>query len=299
MRKLIIVLFIVLFAAQLNAQELKCQIQVSAPKVDQSNRKVFQTLQTSLYEFMNNKKWTNYNFKLEERIECSIIITIDDMISSDEFSGKMTIAYSRPAYKTAYNTPIFKFEDKNVKFRYVEFETLEYNEGASNSNLMSMLAYYAYLIIGLDFDSFTRFGGTPYFELAQDIVNMSQSMEEPGWKAFESQKNRYWLTENLLNPKYSSVREASYTYHRLGIDKMSDNIDQGRVSVMTALEQLQMAHRERPGLFILRIFMESKVEELKSIFSQASPMDKTRAINILSEIDPSNSGKYQKIMEGK
>jgi hypothetical protein len=298
MRNLVLLIVSFLFVIQVQGQELKCQISVSAPQVDQSNRKIFQTLQSSLYEYMNNRKWTSYNYKIEERIECSMVITINQMISSDEFSGKITIAYSRPVYKSSYNSPVLKMEDQDVRFKYVEFQTLEYNEGASNSNLMNLMAYYAYVIIGMDFDSFARFGGTPFYEKAQDIVSMAQNAEEGGWKAFESQKNRYWLVENLLNPKYTAIREAMYTYHRLGMDKMSDNIEQGRISIMESVEQLQMAYRERPNLYLMQLVMNSKSDELKNIFSQASPMDKTRAVNILTEIDPANASKYQKIMSG-
>jgi hypothetical protein len=298
MRNLVLLLVSFLFVIQVQGQELKCQISVSAPQVDQSNRKIFQTLQSSLYEYMNNRKWTSYNYKIEERIECSMVITINQMVSSDEFTGKLTIAYSRPVYKSSYNSPVLKLEDQDVRFKYVEFQTLEYNEGASNSNLMNLMAYYAYVIIGMDFDSFARFGGTPFYEKAQDIVSMAQNAEEGGWKAFESQKNRYWLVENLLNPKYTAIREAMYTYHRLGMDKMSDNIEQGRISIMESVEQLQMAYRERPNLYLMQLVMNSKSDELKNIFSQASPMDKTRAVNILTEIDPANASKYQKIMSG-
>lgn len=292
-------LLILLFLAPVAmfGQEFICQVQVNAPQVEGSEKKVFQTLQQTIYEFINNRKWTNYVYRPEERIECSMMITITDRISSDQFKGKINVVLQRPVYKTSYNTTVLNYLDKDFDFKYVEFEPLEFNDDTYTSNLTSVLAYYAYIFLGLDAETFTKYGGTPYFEKARAVVNAAQNAPEKGWKAFESMKNRYWLVENLLNSAYSPLREGIYLYHRTGLDVMTDNIDLGRSSINDCLEGFQRAGREKPGLFILQLMMDAKRDELINVYSQASPMDKTKAVNILKELDPANSSKYQQIMQ--
>lgn len=280
----------------LKAQEFICQVQVTSPQVEGTEKKIFQTMQQSIYDFINNRKWTNYAFKPEERIECSILITISDRISSDQFRGKINVVLQRPVYKTSYNTNLLNHQDKDFDFTYVEYQPLDYSDEVFTSNLTSMLAYYVYIILGIDADSFTRYGGTAYFEKARAIVNTAQNTPEKGWKAFESMKNRYWLVENLLNSTYSSVREGIYQYHRLGLDQMADNMDIGRTSVNDCLENFQRANREKPGLFLIQLMIDAKRDELINIYTQASPMEKAKAVNILKELDPANSSKYQRIM---
>lgn len=283
--------------AQLRSQEFICQVQVNAPQVEGSEKKVFQTLQQSIYEFINNRKWTNYVYRPEERIECSMMITISDRLSSDQFKGKINIILQRPVYKTSYNTTLLNYLDKDFDFRYVEFEPLDYNDDAFTSNLTSVLAYYVYILLAVDADSYSKFGGTPYYEKARAVVNSAQNAPERGWKAFESMKNRYWLVENMLNSAYSPLREGIYQYHRLGLDIMTDNLDLGRSAINDCLENFQRAGREKPGLFTLQLMMDAKRDEIVNVYSQASPMDKTKAVNILKELDPANSSKYQQIMQ--
>ncbi|MBK6963648.1 MAG: DUF4835 family protein [Bacteroidales bacterium] len=278
------------------AQEFNVTVQVTSPKVEGTEKKIFETLQQELYDFVNNRKWTNFQYKPEERIEGTILITIDNR-SGEDFSGKMNVALRRPVYKSSYNTALLNYIDKDIEFKYVEFQPLEYSDNTFTSNLTSVVAYYLYVFLGLDGDSFAKNGGSIFFEKAQNIVNMGQNAREKGWKAFESQKNRYWLIENYTNPTYSSVREAMYRYHRLGLDQMADDVETGRASVNESLELLKKANRERPGLFILQLFLEAKRDEIVNIYSQASPMDKTKAVNTLKEIDPSNSSRYQKILD--
>jgi hypothetical protein len=279
------------------SQEFICQIQVNTPQIEGSERKVFQTLQQAIYEFVNNKKWSNYVYRPEEKIECSIIITINERLSSDQFKGKINLVLQRPVYKTSYTTTLFNYLDKDFDFRYVEFEPLTFTEDSYTSNLTSVLAFYAYVFLAIDADSFSKFGGTSYWEKARAIVNSCQNAPEKGWKAFESMKNRYWLVENMLNSAYGPLREGIYQYHRLGLDVMSDNIDLGRSSINDCLENFQRAGREKPGLFTLQLMMDAKRDELINVYSQASPMDKTKAVNILKELDPANSSRYQQIMQ--
>jgi len=297
MHKLLFSAVLLISSTLLFSQEFICQVQVSSPQVQGTDRRVFQTLQTALYEFVNDTKWTNYDFKVQEKIECTIGINISERISSDEFKGTLNIQLRRPIYKTSYNSVILNYFDKNFQFKYLEYESLEFNENTFTSNLTSVIAYYIYIFLGMDFDSYALNGGSQFFEKAQSVVNSAQSSPMQGWKAFESLKNRYWMVENLLNSSYSSLREANYNYHRKGLDLMSDNIELGRSGVYESLELLRKVNREKPGLFMTQVFLEAKSDELVNIFSQASPTDKQKAVNILKEIDPSNSGKYQKILQ--
>lgn len=278
------------------AQEFNASVQVSAPQLQQTNREKFQELRKSLYEFVNDRNWTNYSYTLDERIECTIAITIMEEISSDEFRGRMNLVLKRPVYGTSYQTTLFNYVDNDFQFQWQEGQAIEFNEASFSSNLTATIAFYLNIFLGLDFDSFQSMGGTPYFTKAQNVVNMAQSAREPGWKAFESMRNRYWLAENLNNSSYANLRKAVYQYHRRGLDLMYDNPENGRRGVMEALEMLQMAHREKPRLFFMQLFMDAKRDEFINIFSDAAPMDKTKAVNILKEIDPSKANEYQKII---
>ena len=283
-------------ALKLSAQEFNCSVQVSAPQIQQSNKEKFQELRKGLYEFVNEKHWTHYSYTIDERIECTIAITITDEISSDEFKGKINLVLRRPVYGTSYNTVLLNYVDNDFDFQWQEGQPLDFNESSFSSNLTSTVAFYIYIFLGFDFDSYAPLGGTPYFEKAQNIVNSAQSAREKGWKAFEGMKNRYWLSENLSNSSYSDVRNAMYEYHRKGLDMMQNNIEKGRQGVMNSLEMLQKVYREKPRLYLLQFVMDAKREEMINIFTQAAPMDKTKAVNILSEIDASKASEYQKIL---
>lgn len=279
------------------AQEFKCQVQVSAQSIQGTNREKFENLRKGLYEFVNEKKWTNYAFKIDERIECTIAISITDEISSDEFKGKINLVLQRPVYRTSYNTTLFNYMDNDFQFQWQEGQAIEFDDNRFTSNLTSVIAYYLNIFLGLDFDSFSPNGGQPFFEKAQAIVQTSQSAREKGWKAFESMKNRYWLTENIMNSSYSNIRKAMYEYHRKGLDLMADNVENGRAGISQSLEYLLQANREKPNLFFLQVFLEAKRDEIINIFTEAPMMEKTRAVNILSEIDPSKASQYQRIMQ--
>ncbi|HCT71648.1 hypothetical protein SDC9_17969 [bioreactor metagenome] len=296
MKHIIVISLFSLVCLCAKAQEFNVTVQVTSPQVEGTEKKIFETLQQELFDFVNNRKWTNYIYKPEERIEGTILITVEQR-SGEDFKGKINVALRRPVFKSSYNTTLLNYLDRDFEFKYVEFQPLEYSDNVFTTNLTSTIAYYLYLYLGLDGDSFAKNGGSPYFAKAQNIVNMGQNAREKGWKAFEGQKNRYWLIENLTNPTYSSVREASYRYHRLGLDLMADDVEAGRAAINESLELLRKANRERPGLFILQLFLEAKRDELVNIYSQASPMDKTKAVNILKEIDPASASKYQRILE--
>ncbi|MCF8337960.1 MAG: DUF4835 family protein [Bacteroidales bacterium] len=293
-----IVVILFLFLAQLSkSQELDCNVRVNSRQVEGTNKQVFENLQKTIFEFMNTTSFTNQSFKVGERIECTLLFTITEWNRPDEFTGKLNIAIRRPVFNTSYNTPLFNWVDKNIKFTYVEQKPIEFNENAFTSNLASLLGYYAYFIIGLDFDSFKKFGGTPYFEKANNILSLAQSSNYKGWKSFESRKNRYWLIENYLNNSYAGVREASYLYHRKGLDKMQDNLEMGRSKITEALELLKRVNEQRPDLFILKLFIEAKTDELVNIYKKASSMQKNKAVEILKELDPANSSTYDQIKQ--
>lgn len=290
------VLAFLLMSTVASAQEFFCSVQVSAPNLQQTNREKFQELRQGLYELINERRWTNYTMTRNERIECTIAITITEEISSDEFKGRINLVLKRPVFGTSYNTTMFNYLDNTFDFQWQEGQAIEYTDNTFTSNLTSTIAYYIYIFLGMDFDSFQMMGGSPYFEKAQQIVSSAQGAREPGWKSFESQRNRYWLAENLNNSAYANVRRFWYQYHRLGLDIMQDNMERGRQGVITSLETLQRAHREKPNLFIIQLILESKRDEFINIFSQAAGMDKTKAVNILKEIDPSKSADYDRIL---
>lgn len=294
MRKLILIVAL-FFYSRLNAQELNCQVQVLSQQIAGSDKSAFTALQTAIYEFMNNRKWTNESFKLEERIDCSILINLTDRLGTDEYKGTFQVQSRRPIYKTSYNSVLLNFNDQDFQFKYVENQPLEYNENTFTGNLTAVLAYYAYLIIGLDYDSFALNGGTPYLQKSLAISNNAQDAAEPGWKAFESNKNRYWLINNLMDASFVPLRECYYNYHRKGLDVMVDNKEGGRTAIAESIENLKKVHGIKPLSFNMQIFFNAKSDEVINIFSGAFTDEKAKIVTILNEIDPTNANKYAKI----
>lgn len=276
-------------------QELRCNVSISSTKIQGANTNLFRTMQADLYEFMNNRKWTDHVYAMDERIECNIFIQLDEQISSDEFKGSMTVQLRRPVFNSSYETTLLNIKDKDFQARYVEFQPLEFNETSNQNNLTSLMAFYAYVIIGMDYDSFSPEGGTEYFQKAQQIVNNAQNSREPGWKAYESERNRYWLVENLLNRSYAPFRQCIYRYHRMGLDQMSDRVEEGRMEMAESLKLIQRVFRSRPSLYILQIFFDAKADEMVNVFTGSYPDEKNRVLAILNEVDPSNGSKYEKI----
>jgi len=301
LKRIISVLFF-LIPVIISAQELKCNIQINSQKIQGTNRTIFQTLQTAIYEFMNNTSWTNHVYGIDERIECNIVINLDEQVGSDEYKGTIQVQSRRPVFNTSYNTTMINFLDNNFDFRYIEFNKLEFSENTHTSNLTSVLAFYAYIILGIDYDSYSYLGGTEYFQKAEKIVNNAQNVIEKGWKAYEgNRKNRYWMVENILDEKYKPIREVFYRYHRLGLDLMSEKLIEGRAEIATCMASLQKVYREKPDpyMFFLQIFFDSKNDELVSIFSESFNEEKSRVVNILTEIDNANASKYKAILEQK
>lgn len=300
MKKLTLLIILFVFGiTTVIAQELRCNVTVSSQKIQGANKQLFRTMQADIYEFMNNRKWTEHVYTYDEKIRCNILIRLDEQISADEFKGSIQVQYTRPVFNSSYETTVLNIKDNDFHCRYVEFQALEFNETSNRDNLTNILAFYAYTILGFDYDTFSKDGGTPYFEKAQAIVNNSQNAREKGWKAFESERNRYWLIENVLNQSYSDFRSATYTYHRQGLDLMAEKPEEGRSKIAESLRDIQKVFRRRPSLYILQVFFDAKADELVNVFTKSFPDERNRVVTILNEVDPSNGSKYQKIAESE
>ena len=278
-------------------QEFLANVQINSQQVEGTDKRVFENMQSAITEFINNRRWSNYDFMPEERIECSMVININSRPSTDQFVATLNLVASRPIYKTAYNSTLLNYADNDFQFEFVEFQPMDFQENTYTSNLVSVISYYLYMILALDFDSFSPEGGTQFYTVAQNIVNAAQNAPYPGWKAFESNKNRYWLLENLTNASYKDLRTFLYDYHRLGLDAMADNPEQGRSKISLSLNLLKRVYDERPGLMALRLFIDAKRDEIINIFSEGNPREKTDAQNIMKEIDAANSSSYSKITQ--
>lgn len=299
MQKIFLPVLLIYFSLQASGQEFRCNVSVSSSRIEGTYKQIFESLRTDIYEFINNRKWSDNVFTIDERIECNIFLQITEQVSADEFKGTLQVQLNRPVYNSSYDTPVLNIKDNDVQFRYVEFQPLEFDETSNTNPLTNLLAYYSYILLGFDYDTFSPLGGSAYFQKARDIVNRSQNAREKGWRAFEGNYNRFWLVENLTNKAYGPFRELLYRYHRLGLDVMSDKPDIGRAEIADALINMQRVYRTKPDTYINRIFFDAKSDEIVNIFSKGSTDEKSRVMNILTECDPSNSGKYQKIMEQK
>jgi hypothetical protein len=292
-------LLLALTTISAGAQELNCNVQISAQQIQGSNRQVFETMQRDIYEFMNGTVWTNHVFSYAERVDCNILINLNDQLSADEFRGTIQVQLRRPVFNTTYNSTMLNFIDNSFQFRYVEFQPLEFDPNSHKSNLVSVLAYYAYMILGFDYDSFSPLGGTEFFQVAEKIVNNAQNAPEPGWKPYDSSRNRnrYWLVKNILDKEYEPVRQFIYDYDINGLDRLESRIPEARTSMVESLRMVQDVYRRKPDPFMyyIQIVLEAKSDEFINIFSEAFPEEKSRVVQILTEIDPANKSKYEKI----
>lgn len=294
-----LLIILIISTKTIYSQELNCNVQISAQKIQGSNREVFESMQRDIYEFMNNTIWTNNVFSYSERIDCNILINLTEQLSADEFKGTIQIQLRRPVFNTTYNSTMLNFIDNNFQFRYVEFQPLEFDPNSYRSSLVSVLAYYSYMILGFDYDSFSFEGGTEFFQVAEKIVTNAQNASEPGWKPYDGSrnKNRYWLVKNVLDKEYEGVRRFIYEYDIHGLDKMESKITEARASMVESLKLMLEVYRAKPDpyMYLIQIILESKADELVNIFSDAFPEERSRVIQILIEIDPGNKNKYEKI----
>lgn len=295
----LILLAFVAMAVPAQAQEFNCKVQIISPSLQTSaaDKQVIEELTSAIREFMNNTRWGNENYKIEERIEMNILINLSEQTASDEFGGSIQVTSTRPIHNTNYKSTVFNFEDRDFKFRYQRGAAIQFSIDRHRDNLSSVLAFYAYVVMGFDYDSFSNEGGTKYFVKAQQICTNAQGVTEPGWRAAEGQRNRYWLAENAVQQLFQPLRQAYYKYHRMGLDLMYTNTTTGTNGVMEALELIQKVFKARPGSFNVQLFFSTKADELVNLFKGAAPEVKTKAYNLLKSLDPANLNKYNKITQ--
>ena len=274
------------------AQELNCTVTVIAPQISNVDVSRFDALEDGIREFMNGRRWTNDNFEFEERIECTIQLTVSEAIGSTVFKGSMQVQSSRPVFNSDYNTPVLLVNDGDIQFEWLDNSTILFNPGQHRDNLSSLLAYYAYMILGMDYDTFSLEGGTPHFLQAQAIVANAQNAGERGWKASQGKQNRYWLVENHLSQTFRPVRICLYNYHRKGLDVLFQDIEGGRLTIAESLIDMRSTNRIRPGSYNIQVFFLSKSDEIINIFSPAPDAERGRLLPILKQLDPGNIQSY-------
>lgn len=296
MKKLSIYLLLLCLGYSASAQDLNAQVKVISGKIQTSNRHIFQSLETAMKDFLNGRKWCADQVLPQERFDCNFVLNITYWDGNSNFSGELMVQSSRPVYNSTYNSPVLNVNDKDFDFTYSEGQTIDYTDQTFTSNLSSVMAFYAYIIIGMDYDTFSRLGGTPYFQAAQTVVINAQAVGTyKGWKALDGNINRYWLAENLNNKVYEPLRQFMYDYHRNGMDQMADNTSKARKTIDDILPVLSQVDRTRLGAMLPLVFFTAKSDELVAIFSKADSREKTNAVNILTQADPSNGSKYQAI----
>ena len=301
MRKINLLLVLAFAFKIAAAQELKANITVVSNQVGNNvNQNVFRTLQTALNTFINTRKWTSDNFAPNERIECNFLLQLQSTGDLNVYNASLTVQAARPVYNTTYLSPIINFKDDNIIFKYAEFQIMEFNENRVSgsdpqvSNLTAVIAYYAYMVLGFDYASFSPRGGDPYFIKAMNIVNNAPDGRGiAGWKAFDGQRNRYWLAENMMNSRYTSMHDVYYNYYRLGMDKLYEDENSARAEVMNVLNLLNNFINDNPNKMITQFFFQGKSTELIKIFAKAPQQDKARVSEMLQRLDITNAAKYK------
>jgi hypothetical protein len=297
MRTLTVYILLFCISGTVAAQDLNARVQVVSPKIQTTNKRAFQTLETAMKDFLNGRKWCIDQILPQERIDCNFVLNITTWDGSSTFSGELQVQSSRPVFNSSYTSTLLNILDKDIDFTYNEGQTIDYTDQNFQSNLSSIMAFYAYIIIGMDYDTFSRYGGTPYFVSAQNVVTNAASSSYKGWKAFDGTINRYWLAENLNNQLYQPLRSFMYDYHRNGLDVMSDNAGKGRKVIADLIPSLSDVDRQRLGAMFPLVFFTAKSDEFISIFSKADPQQRIQAMNILNKADPANGLKYQALQK--
>lgn len=288
-------LIAILFCFAVQSQELNCIVKINSQTLTNSNQSVFKTLEKSLTDFVNKTKWTNKKFKQNEKIDCTIFINVS-AYGSDQFVATVQVGSSRPVFNSTYNSPVLNFNDKDFSFKYIEYENLVFNPNSFDSNLVSVMAYYAYVIIGVDADTYDLNSGKPYYQQAQEIVNLAQQSSYKGWSQNDGgSQNRFFLTNDLMSGTYDPIKLALYNYHINGLDKMSEDLNRGKDGVKQALLNLEKIHAIRPNAFLTRVFFDAKSDEILSIFSGGPQIKITDLVDNLNRISPLNSSKWSTI----
>lgn len=292
MRK-ILFLFLVMIAGSLQAQELNCAVKVNFDRITNTNTQIFKTLERSLTDFINKTKWSNQNFKENEKIECTMFINLSGY-GNDQFAGTIQVQSSRPIFNSTYSSPVLNFNDKDMNFRYLEFETLVYNPNSYDSNLISLVAFYSYMIIGMDADTFSPKGGDPYFEMAQNVAILAQQSGQKGWNQGDGNQSRYFLISDMRSNTFEPFRNALYEYHT-AMDLMSDNPKQAKENIKNSVKTLSGLSNVRPNALLTRVFFDAKSDELVSVFTGGPSITISDLVDNLNRISPLNSSKWSNI----
>lgn len=292
-------LFFLCTSILLQSQELRCEVKVNTNQIAQADQSIFEGFETGVREFMNNTKWTDEDYEEFEKIQCQIFINVTNQEKSatgqlvpNSYSGTLTIIAQRRIYNSAFDSPLLNHQDKAFAFTYLPNQAFFFSENASQSNLTSVLAFYAYLIIGLDKDAMAPKGGDAELLKAQAVVNNSQNLGEPGWRSSENNNNRYWIINDYLNQAFSPLRELMYDYHRLGMDVLVSDFKTGRQACLKALEKLDKIWDQRPNAFLLQVFYNAKRQEILNVLKNTPAAEKTTLIPILKKTDPAQGSKY-------
>lgn len=296
-----VLVFFILFSFTGNAQELNARVTVNSSRVGTNvNKSTFQTLQTALNTFLNNHKWTSDNFLPNEKIDCNFMLNLQPGTDANVYTASLTVQAGRPIFNSSYLSPIVNYQDADITFKYVEFQQLDFNENRVSgsdglvSNLTAVFAYYAYMILGFDYDSYAQRGGEPYFTKAQNIVNNApEARGISGWKAFDGTRNRYWLVENMLNSRYAIVHDIYYGYYRKAEDKLVENEAIARAEMLNVINLLSSFTTDNSNTMIKQFFFQGKANELIKIFAKAQPQDKARASELLQKMDITNANRYK------
>lgn len=302
-KKIFIAGILFLMTSSLHAQELQARLTVMTNKISTNiDKKIFNTLQTALTNFINNRKWSNDVFAANEKIQCNFLLNVEQELGNNVYKGKLTVQAARPIYNTTYDSPIINFIDDDVVFRYQEFQPIEFNENRIQgndplaANLPAVLAFYVNLILAMDFDSFSLRGGDAYYKKAWNIVsNAPENRDITGWRSFESLRNRYWLAENFNNNRFTLIHDVLYAYYRSGLDIFFDNEEEGRKGILASLNHLNTINAENPNSMLLQFFFQGKSAELVKVFSKANADTKARAKDILSRLDITNTTAYKEL----
>ena len=294
MKKILCVLLACVLSFHVTSQELNAQVIVNSDLVNQTNQQIFKTLERALKEFINTQVWTEKVFLNQEKINCSFVFNLS-AYSNDQFEATLQVQSERPVFQTSYDSPILNFLDKDITFSYQEFQPLFFNESSFESNLISLISFYAYVIIGLDADTFLQNGGNRYFEKARQVLNLAQSSVRKGWKPGDGLRNRFWLVDSLRSNTFKEYRQTMYNYHRSGLDQLTNDPIAGKKALMLSIQNLEPLFQRRPNAFLLQLFFDAKVEEIVNLFKEGPKIDFKKTEDVLKKIAPFFGSRWKQI----
>ncbi len=297
-RKALLLLLLLGTSLGVKAQEFNVQVSVIAPRISNAEPRVLKSLETAIREFYQSRRFTNYNYAPGERIELNILLTVNEMPTMDRYECNLQVIYARPVFGSDYNTPLLDLVDTQVGFNFLENTLIEFAPERYINNLSSVLGFYAFFVLGMDGDSFSSLGGTEFYNLAQQVASNSQSSNEAGWKPGESDRNRYWLVDNQMQAAFRPFRDMLYTYHRTGLDAMTEDAAAARKTIAASIEKLKTVHQAKPASYNLQVFFNAKYNELVEIYKPAEPAEKSKLFNTLQILDPGHISQYQLMMRG-